>query len=144
MSSLHDQLDADFAPAWRPEAGDKLVGVIVGIGERAGEYDPYPIITVRQDDGTEVAFHAFHTVAASELAKVQPKIGERIGVLYRGKVDGKAGGPSYHAYRVKVDRPVEGSFSWAKYASGGDDDPAAGSPDDAEGRQPRDEDDIPF
>ena len=84
--SLEKALDTDYAPAWRPEAGDKLVGEIVGLSERPG-YDetPYPIVTVRQDDGTELALHAFHTVIANELAKQRPVVGERIGVKYLGR-----------------------------------------------------------
>ena len=32
--SLEDRLDAEFAPAWTPEPGEKLIGVVVAISER--------------------------------------------------------------------------------------------------------------
>ena len=32
--NLEDRLDTEFASAWRPEPGDKLVGEITGLGER--------------------------------------------------------------------------------------------------------------
>jgi len=113
-TTLSDRLDEDFAPAWRPQPGDKLVGEIVGISERTGQFEAYPIITVRQDDGTERAWHAFHTVAASELAKQRPKVGERIGVKYTGQRAGQ-GGTSYHAYKVQVDRGEVAGIDWTKY-----------------------------
>ena len=40
MSSLDDRLDAEFAPAWRPEPGEKLIGEVVALSERTGEYGP--------------------------------------------------------------------------------------------------------
>ena len=62
--SLSDRLDS-YAEAWRPKPGDKLIGVVVDLDERDSEYDdpPYPIVTVETDDGEELAFHAYHTVA---------------------------------------------------------------------------------
>ena len=38
MSTLQQDLDADFAPAWRPAAGDSLIGTVTGISEREGTY----------------------------------------------------------------------------------------------------------
>jgi len=101
MRTLHDRLDS-FAEAWRPEPGDKLVGRIIDIDERDSAYSevPYPIVTVETDDGQEMAFHAFHTVARNELAKQRPVIGNRIGIAYHGRPEGK----SYEAYRVIVER----------------------------------------
>ena len=60
----------------------------------------YPVVTVETGDGQELAFHAFHTVARNELAKQRPVIGDRIGVAYHGKRDGK----NYESYRVIVER----------------------------------------
>lgn len=116
MSSLDDRLNADYAPAWRPDPGDRVVGEVVGITERQGEYEPYPIVTVRRDDGKEFAIHAFHTVLAGELARLQPKLGDRIAVKYTGRKEGRSG-TSYHAYRAVKDGD-ESAFSWGKYATG--------------------------
>ena len=111
---LSDQLDREFAPAWRPEPGDKLIGEVVEIGQRSGEWGAYPIVTVRQDDGQELALHAFHTVAANELAKARPQIGERIAIKYAGQRAGADGRTKYHAYRVAVERDAA-AFNWGAF-----------------------------
>jgi hypothetical protein len=113
---LDERLDAEFAPAWRPEAGEKLVGQIVVISERTGGFGRYPIVTLRQDDGSDLAIHAFHSVLSSRLAEVQPKPGERLGVKYEGKVEGAK--QPYHSYKVAIDRP-EHPVDWSAYS--GDD-----------------------
>jgi hypothetical protein len=112
-SSLEDRLDEEFAPAWRPEAGGSLTGKIVALGERDGGFGRYPIVTVETEGGEELAVHAVHAVLADELAKHQPKLGERIGIRYRGKIDG--GERPYHAYKVVVDRPTVG-IDWSTYS----------------------------
>ncbi len=139
-NTLHDQLDAQFTPAWRPQPGDKLVGTVIGLGERAGAYGTYPIVTVRQDDGTELAFHAFHTVAQQQLAEVRPRLGEQIWVKYQGQ---RGADRTYHSYAVKVDRDESASFNWGRYADGADptipSDIPANTPPTATG-----DDDLPF
>ena len=115
MKTLHDRLDS-FAEAWRPEPGDKLVGVIVDLDERVSQYDEdaYPILTIETDDEEEFAFHAFHTVARNELAKQRPAVGDRIGVAYFGKKDGR----NYESYRIIVERadPEPRTFDWDRVA----------------------------
>ena len=112
--SIQDALDRDYAEAWRPTAGDSLFGEVVEIGERAGEHGSYPIVTVKQTDGEERAFHAFHTVAANQLAEARPKVGDEIGIRYKGKVSGEGPHGDYHSYRVVVDRPSR-DIDWAQY-----------------------------
>jgi hypothetical protein len=128
-------VDREYAEAWKPDPGDKLIGSVVEISQRDGTFGAYPILTVRQDDGTELALHAFHTVVANELARARPEIGERIAIKYIGMKPGSDGRAGYHAYKVAVDRP-EPVFNWGAYA-----DEFAGSPDDAEWRQSEDYDD---
>ena len=111
-STLEEQLDTRFAPAWRPEPGDKLVGTVTELTERDGAYGPYPIITLRQEDGEELAIHCFHGVLQSELARIAPKHGDELGVKYSGKDPEKG----YHRYRVR--RAGDGSvLEWAKYGA---------------------------
>ena len=132
-STLEEQLDTRFAPAWRPEPGEKLVGTVTELGERDGAYGSYPIVTVRQSNGEELAIHAFHDVLQNELARIAPKHGDEIGILYSGK-DADRG---YHRYRVRRGGD-DAALSWAKYAGadGGEQGPA----DSGE----RDDGDIPF
>jgi hypothetical protein len=97
-----DRLDS-FPEAWKPDPGEKLVGKIIGLDTRETEYGEYPIVTVLTADGRELAFHAFHTVARNELAKLEPDIGEQIGIAYHGRAEGG----NYERYRIlMLDRDV--------------------------------------
>jgi hypothetical protein len=146
MSTIEDKLDAEFAAAWRPDAGDKLAGEVVAIGERQGQYDPYPIVTLRRDDGEEFAIHAFHTVLGAQLAALRPKLGDRIAVKYIGKTQNKAGTGEYHGYRAVKDG-ADGGVDWSKYGvepDGGSDLPSTDAqPDDFAATADRD-DPLPF
>ncbi len=102
--SIEDRLDREPAPGWRPEPGGQVVGKIVEISEAPGtDYGPYPLITVEQDDGTEVAVHAFHSVLKNEIDSKRPTEGDRIGIRYLGKKAGSSG-RDYEAYRVVIER----------------------------------------
>jgi hypothetical protein len=134
-------VDRDFADAWRPDPGDKLVGEIVELGQRAGYNDePYPIVTIKQDDGVELAFHAFHTVARNELAKLRPQIGQRLAVRYEGEKQGADGKSRYHAYRLATDQVP--AFNWASFADGTD--VTAVEPDIPTVEPKADDSDVPF
>ena len=93
--------DLEFPEAWRPKQGEFLIGKVVSLDDRDGEYGSYPIVTVETKDGRRLAFHAFHTVARGELARLRPKIGDDLGVKYHGK-DAERG---YERYTMRVDRP---------------------------------------
>jgi hypothetical protein len=99
-SSISDRLDKEYAPAWRPEPGDKLVGVVVEVGENDAGWGDYPVVTVMDDDGNEAAVHAFHTVLRNELTAAV--VGDRVGIIYKGKVTGN-NGTEYESYRVIVE-----------------------------------------
>lgn len=98
MATILDRLEKDPEP-WKPDPGDTLVGKVLEIEERVTEYGPYPCVTVEQADGTEVLFHAFHTVAKNELAKKAPRPGDEIGIKYLGR-DNEL---KYERYRVIVE-----------------------------------------
>ncbi len=105
-SSLADRLQRGAAPGWRPEVGDAVIGTVVDIDEALSNFGEgvYPVITIaRDDDSTEVAVHAFHTVLKHEVAKKRPQVGDRIGIKYLGVPQGK----KYEAYRVLLERPVK-------------------------------------
>jgi hypothetical protein len=97
--SLSDRVDS-FPEPWKPEPGDKLVGTVMNVGERASDYGIYPIIDVRTEDDEELTFHAFHTVAKNELARQRPAPGDEIAVKYFGKDEDRG----YERYRVLVEK----------------------------------------
>jgi hypothetical protein len=151
MSDIADRLDRDLPAAWRPDKddSDKLVGKIISIDRGTGEYDPYPLLVIEQDDGEEKAVHAFHTVLKNELLRLKPQIGERIGIKFLGEQKTKPGSKfsSFIGYRVTVDRDG-GSFNWESI--GAEPDP---TPDAFKAPEPEpvtapagagDDEDIPF
>ena len=106
MSTIDEQLDAaeeDFADAWIPkEAGEKLIGLLVRRDERTNQYGSYPILTVRDDNGDDLAWHAQRTVGRSQVEKTDPQPGDRVGIVFQGKKTGRNG--PYFGYRVVVER----------------------------------------
>lgn len=104
MSSLREQASREFAEAWRPKTkGDALEGVVTDRTGNVTQYGSYEILTVVQDDGPELAWHAFHAVGAGELQKKNPVIGDRVCVVYHGKGEAKEGQSAPHLYRVAVE-----------------------------------------
>jgi hypothetical protein len=119
----------------RPVKGDILSGEIVNISTGTSDFGDYTIITVgfsgHPDDevtrggmndfkvktadgevpwtGGPLAWHAIGTVAANEVERANPAIGDRIGILYDGSAlaqKGQGAGKSYEVFRVAVDRVV--------------------------------------
>src|SRR5687767_466240 len=91
--SLEDRLESGLPSAWRPdqEDPDLIIGEVVDIQVGTSDYDPYPLIVIKQDDGEEKAIHGFHTVLKNELLRQKPQIGERIGIKYLGEQATKPG-----------------------------------------------------
>jgi hypothetical protein len=100
---IKDKLDLPEAEAWRPAPGDQVIGRVVSIDERTGDYEPYPCITIHTSDDTLVAVHGFHTVLKNELSKFAPQEGDEIGISYRGLKKSGAG-REFENYRVVVER----------------------------------------
>lgn len=108
---MTDQTSADFAEAWRPDAGDTIKGVVkrVSMSPDFG-YGPYPILTLQCADG-ERAVHAMHQVLRTELARRRPGRGDEIEITYQGKRSPKSGnGNPFHVYTV--DGGNEPEFNW--------------------------------
>ncbi len=133
--SVSDSLDKNFAPAWRPNPGDKLIGRVIELREREGQYGRYPIVTVRTAAGDELAVHAFHEVLSTELAQVAPAVGDEIGIKYLGKHPER----DYHQYRVRRAGGAAG-FHWSAYGEAAE--PAATSEIPTAGTE--EDDDAPF
>lgn len=96
--NIDARLDTN-AQGWRPEVGEKLVGIILEVSEGESEYGRYPLLIV-DSTGDYIAVHAFHTVLKNELSRLRPQPGDTIGIKYLGKPPGK----SYESYRVALDR----------------------------------------
>lgn len=110
----------DYADAWRPDVGDVVKGTVVAIDSRTGEFDAYPIITIRDEDGGERAVHAFHTALHQQLGDLDVQVGDEIAVQYRGKQQTRDGKRSYEAYRVKKHTAETARVNWAATPPAGD------------------------
>jgi hypothetical protein len=139
MATLEERLDAGYADAFRPKRVDtrlekpseKLVGIVTDISLISSDYgDPYPCITVKQDDGKELAWHAFHTTSRGEVAKKQPQIGETIAVGYFGTGEpAKPGMSGPQLFRLVVDRDAQ-PFDYSQLGQNGGESAAETPADD--------------
>lgn len=147
--TLEDRLDSGLPAAWRPdkEDEDKLIGEVVDIQMGTSDYEPYPLLVIRLDDGSEKAVHGFHTVLKNELLRQKPQIGERIGIKYLGEQETKPGSKfkSFIGYRVKVERE-SGTFDWSKVGQPEAEDEAYRAPEPEPVTVPADagDDSLPF
>jgi hypothetical protein len=154
---MTEDTQTDYAPAWRPDQNDPktVKGQVVDLvmGPDFG-WGPYPIVTIRQEDGSDLAIHVQAAVLRSELAKRRVGRGDDLEVTYLGQRPPKSGtGKPYHFYRVLGGKEPE--FSW------GDDAAQAGPADrqedlaeppiasalaapDPDPMAAEDDDDVPF
>jgi hypothetical protein len=141
--SLVERLDS-VTEAWRHEPDDRLIGEIVDVDQRDSGYGVYPTVTVVTEQGStenggqaiepgdERVFHAFRTVPRNELAKRKPRIGDRIGIKYLGKPEGR----DYEGYNLVLEQAERSELEW----------PAAEPPraDELQPSPAATDDDIPF
>jgi hypothetical protein len=129
-SSLSAQLDS-LPEGWRPKPGEKADRDRDRTRVATTDYGEYPIVTVRTDDGADFAFHAYHTVARSELEKQKPKVGDLIGIAHHGPHPARG----YERYRIVIPTGAGGA---------GIDTPAAQSSTDQDTNLRSFDDDIPY
>jgi len=129
FDALDAMLDADDAPAWKPEQpGDLIKGTVVTIGERDGDYGRSPFVTVLVKkmvvDGTEDpaavgtvrAIHGFGTVLSNHMRDHLDRgmdYGWLCAAQYKGKKNGNRG-----EYKVTsfVAKPPPGTVAGAMTA----------------------------
>lgn len=111
MTEAAAQQDSEYAIGWKPTPGDKVGGKVISVDARDGSYGVYPIVTLEDEGGTQVAVHAYHTVLRQKLAKRRPKVGDELEITYIGrKGDGGSFGNGYEAYRVSGGELV--GYNW--------------------------------
>lgn len=92
----------DFAPSWRWEQpGDGVEGIVVTVTSRVHDNHPegYPIVTIRQANGEDIAVHCMATVLKNEVNERRPRAGDEFAVVFDGKKTSGAG-RAYNAFRV--------------------------------------------
>jgi hypothetical protein len=100
------------AEAWRPDQGgpQSIAGQVTAISHRDAGYGPYPILTLRLEDNTVVAWHAMGTVAEGLVNDHNVQVGHGIAVAYRGKQTSRSGN-EYTSWRLVVFDDTEAAES---------------------------------
>lgn len=94
-----------YAPAWRWEnPGDGVEGIVVTIDKRITDNHPqgYPIVTLRQQNGEDIAVHALVTVLMNEVTERNLRPGDLFAAIYDGKKMSSSG-RQFHAFRVATE-----------------------------------------
>lgn len=95
-------MDFEYAEGWRPKDGDTLIGRVTDLSMGNSEYGSYPIVTVQPEDGDAVAVHCFHTSLNNQMQQIRPRVGETVGIKFKGKTKTKDGKREVAVYVVKV------------------------------------------
>jgi len=99
-----DDWDGAYPDAWRPQAGETLVGVVKNYTTASGQYGEVAVCTIAEEETGEcVAVWLSSAVLLSLFKRHKPKVGERIGLKYGGTHPEKG----YKLYALVVDRPEE-------------------------------------
>jgi len=87
---------------WRPEEGEALAGVLLGIKPASGPFGPGFMLLIRDDDGQK---HSMWLTAylKGQLEGFNARPGDMVGIKFLGKATGARGNP-YNQYTVIVQR----------------------------------------
>jgi hypothetical protein len=99
----------DYAPSWRwEEPGDGVEGIVITVNSRVHDNHPegYPIVTLRQPNGEDIAVHCMATVLKNEVNERKPRAGDEMAFVFDGKKSSSSG-RFYNAFRV-AHRPGSG------------------------------------
>jgi hypothetical protein len=125
---LADRLSGASEP-WRPADNEDhpnpLIGTVVEIDEGDGDYGPYPILYIKDDDGNEWRWHVFGGVAQGRMIKLRPEVGDTIGARFLGTVPSKTKGyKPYANWKIALEKAS------GKAAGGPDWDAMKATPED--------------
>ena len=99
---------------WRPEEGSVLVGTVVSLDKGWSDYKSrfYPIVTLRQDDGTVTNVHCFHAVLERRMMSLSPSVGDKLRITMGAKTKTKDGKREVTNYTVESNRPQDSAGFW--------------------------------
>ena len=126
MSNLANRLAGPAPEPWRPDVDDVIEGEVVELRETQGQFDPYPMVFPRCEDGCERIVHAFHAALKRELRDQRVQVGDRVAIKFQGTMPGK----SWAGYRVLVEHAGRESTSEG-FTSSTPDEPCEGGDDDS-------------
>jgi hypothetical protein len=104
VTDLKAQLEkwepGDHTDMWEPEPGETVYGRIQAFNEFDTVKGPARTVVLELEGGGELGVWLTPVVLAGEFARLQPLVGEFIGIKYGGQPPGKA----WHAYKLLVVR----------------------------------------
>ena len=112
--SLRDKLDIN-AETWRPNDSEKspanpdhpkdIVGRIIDVEQYDTEFGPAPAFTILGDDDNVWRWVVVGEVAQKRVARLNPQMGDEIGVRYLGRVPSPTRkDTSYHDWRIVMEK----------------------------------------
>lgn len=116
---LSAQADEGHPPAWQPEEGDELCGVVVAVNPAVHTaYGDVPVVTLQGPNGGRRSVWLHHAVLRRAFVRADVQLGELVLIRYVGRVEPEGGGNPYADYRVAVDRPSPtGAPPWQRIAA---------------------------
>src|SRR6185312_6363883 len=109
------ETQSQTATGWRPSEGSVLVGIVVALergwsDQGTGRF--YPIVTLKQDDGTVTNVHCFHAVLERRMMSLAPQMGDRLRITHLGKSKTKDGKREVTNYTVESNRKQDSASFW--------------------------------
>lgn len=108
----------DAPPAWLPEPGDEIVGVVVEFNPAVHtKHGPVPVVTLQGPNGGRRSVWLAHAVLRRGFIRANVQLGEVVLVRYVGPKVPEGGGNVWHDYVVVPDRDTStGAPDWAAVA----------------------------
>jgi len=95
---LNEDIDQELTDSWKPQVNDELIGVYVSKKENVGRYHKNLYI-LKREDGEKIAVWG-STQIDREFITAQK--GDKIKLVYLGKINNPKTGNSFHSYDVFV------------------------------------------
>jgi hypothetical protein len=92
-------------PAWKPEAGDFLIGTVMNKFDATGEYGTHVALIVSQHEtDQEFTVYCSPTVLAKQIDRANPMVGDAIAIKYLGTQKNPKNDREYKNFQAKVVR----------------------------------------
>lgn len=142
----------DLSPAipWDPQGNyetdgpvcrdAQIRGVVDDLDVWESAFGPYPVVTIRQPDGTRIRVQGWGAVLKGRLAELKPEVGEELTIAFLGmKKPAGTGRKAYANFEVRVTGRTK-AMDWTRFgreavADGYDSGPPIDEPTPEELRQ---------
>lgn len=88
MRSIEERIEGPAAESWVPEnEGDKVVGVIEEVGTREGDYGPFKVLSLfNEDTNTAWSVAGFGAVLGRKFDHLtDADVGRKVAIIFKGQ-----------------------------------------------------------